>query len=422
MRLLREEKLEKVLKTKEFSWDFQVKEGGIYGIEITASAKSWWQNFLSLRSFFKDDDLTLKIDEIEFPKRGLKQKRLFDGEVAWNGNNLKGKKKTDLFLIKLNKGTHILKFLADQSPKIEAIRIYQPRTFSREKVRGQLEEKETQIDYFPQDNYPIEDANRRQWLTIILVNLGLKFLKIKASAKPGRSFLFFKRDDTDLKLVINGEIQKNQEPKSHQYWYWCGRTLRGREKVFEKELNLPIATHYIEFWTDRSPEVKSIRIGIGRIGKVKRIPTVDDPKWTGNFRDDSDEILLARLIFGEARNQPQEARIWIAGSVINRVREDAWPDTEVILQSEQYDPFKKEDPNYPRIIDPLKDADSLTIRAWQQCYEIAKDIISGEIENPTIATHFHGAAVSKDWFLKNVVPKGRFLRKIGDCYFYWSPN
>ena len=258
-----EKGLDKIIEEKEFISDFNIDEERIYALEITATAKSWWQNLINLRSFFKDDDLTIKIDNFEFPKRGLKQKRLFDGEVAFNGNNLKGKKKTDLFLIKLDKGKHILTFLADQKPKIHSIRIYQ------------LEKnEEEEINYFPKDNYPIEDGDRRQWLTIVLVNLGLKFLKIIASAKQGRSFLFFKRDDADLKLIINRKIQENQEPKSHRYWYWCGRTLKGKEKTFEKELNLPSGIHYLELWVDRSPEVKEIKIGIGEYSSLPKAKVV----------------------------------------------------------------------------------------------------------------------------------------------------
>lgn len=264
MRQLFSQKLDRIIKEKEFPFNFQIDKTGIYGIEITASSKSWWQNLIKLRSFFKDDDLILKIDNLEFPKKGLKQRRLFDSEVAFNGNNLQGKKKTDLFLIKLDKGTHLLTFLADQKPKIHSIRIYQiDKSEKGENLIFQHSQECWNINYLPQDNHPLEDENRRQWLTIILVNLGLKNLKIKASAKQGKSFLFFKRDDADLKLIINNQIQKNQEPKSHKNWYWCGRTLKGREKTFEKELNLPPSIHYIELWADRSPEVREIKIGIG---------------------------------------------------------------------------------------------------------------------------------------------------------------
>jgi len=268
MKKILERKLNQAIKEKEFIFNFQIEKQGIYAIEITGSAKSWFQNLVNLRSFFKDDDLTLRIDNIEFPKRGLKQRRLFDGEVAWNGNNLKGLKKTDLFLINLEKGKHALEFLADQSPKIHSIRIYQ------------LEKNEKEINYLPEDNYSIEDGNRRQWLTIILVNLGLKTFKITASVKEGKKFLFFKKDDSDLKLIINGEIQENQESKSHKNWFWCGRTLKGKEKTFEKELNLSSGLHYIEFWADRSPEVKETRIGISQKESYPIFQLKDIKKYT----------------------------------------------------------------------------------------------------------------------------------------------
>ncbi|MFH1048731.1 MAG: hypothetical protein V1732_03645, partial [Patescibacteria group bacterium] len=61
--------------------NFEIPEDGIYFIEIIASAKSWWQNLKSLKSFFNDDDLAVKIDDIEFPKLNGK-KGLFDGEAA----------------------------------------------------------------------------------------------------------------------------------------------------------------------------------------------------------------------------------------------------------------------------------------------------------------------------------------------------
>ena len=35
---------------------------------------------------------------------------------------------------------------------------------------------------------------------------GLYGIEITASAQEGKKFLFFKRDDSDLKLIINGEI------------------------------------------------------------------------------------------------------------------------------------------------------------------------------------------------------------------------
>jgi len=227
---------------KNFRYNFSILESGLYIIEISASCKSWWQNFIRLRSFFRDDDLAVKIDDRSFPK--LDGRRgLFDGEAAWNGNNLKGLSKIDRFYIYLKRGEHELLFLADQKPTLESVNIYRDvRLTSNVKHRA-------------------EEGDRRQWLTIILVDLSLKSLKITAKARQGKSLSLFGRDDSDLKLIIDGEIQKNNEPKSHPYWYWCGRTLKGKGKAFSKELNLSKKLHYIEIWADRMPEIEGIILG-----------------------------------------------------------------------------------------------------------------------------------------------------------------
>lgn len=71
--------------SENFDHEFEIEEDGLYVIEIIASCKSWLQNLIKFTSFFKDDDLAIKIDNIEFSK--LNGKRgLFDGEAAWNGN------------------------------------------------------------------------------------------------------------------------------------------------------------------------------------------------------------------------------------------------------------------------------------------------------------------------------------------------
>ncbi len=183
----------------------------------------------------------------------------------------------------------------------------------------------------------------------------------------------------------------------------------------------------IELWADRKPVLKSLDVLVDAGEEIKIAPTADNPKWTGNFYDDPEAIILARLIFGEARNQPREAKIWIGWSVINRAQAKSWwPHSVhgVILQTGQYDPFKHNDPNFPKITDPLgyENVSEIDKKSWFECYEIAQKIVSREIKNPTEATHFHGVGVTRDWFEKHMVPKGKFLKKIGDTYFYWSPN
>lgn len=138
-------------------------------------------------------------------------------------------------------------------------------------------------------------------------------------------------------------------------------------------------------------------------------------------------MLLARLIFGETNNEPREAKIWVAWSVINRTTANSWwPKIvkEVILQNGQYDPIKPESPVFKKIISPLdfEDMGESDKKSWYECYEIAHDVISEKIKNPTTATHFVSGDNHKDFFEKNIIPNGKFLKKIGTTYFYWSSN
>lgn len=411
MQLIKQKKINKTIK-ESFDYAFAVNEDGLYIIETVASAKSWWQNFKNLASFFKDDNLAVIIDETDFPKISG-QRGLFDAEAAWNGNNLNGLEKTNLFLLPLSAGNHAIKFLSKQKPTLASI------------VISKIDEREErkQIVYIPTINNPAQDGNRRQWLTISILDTSIKQITIKARAEK------IKRDDEDIKLIIDGAIQNNEEPKAHKQWFWCGRTLDNKGKIFAKNLNLPKGLHYFEFWADGTPYLNRIEIAINDKSEedmpAQRVPTADDPKWTGDFADDPEEILMARLIFGEARSEPDEAKEWIAWSIINRIEAHSWwgdSIREVILYDGQYDPFKPSDKNFKKIINPLADASRLAKKSWVTCYSIANDVISKKIKKPTTATHFHGIGVTQNWFEAHVVPDGKFLKKIGNTYFYWSPH
>jgi len=405
LKLISKEEVNKEIDSN-YDYGFELDSDGLYLVEIVASAKSWRQNLKSLRSFFNDDDLNVKIDGGDILDSASKSKRAAE-KTGWNGNELRGLSKTVLIAVNLKKGKHNINFLPDQAPYLKFIRI------------SKIESK-NKIIYIPEDNNPAEDGNRRPWLDFILVGLAVKELLILASADKKE------RDDDDVKLIINGNIEKNKENKLHNNWYWCGKTLKGKEKTFKKVLNLPKGNYFIELWADKRPFLRKIEIGLvfGQEESPKRMPTADNPEWTGDFNDDPDEILLARLIFGEANDQPHEAKAWVAWSVINRMEAKSWwPDTVkgVILHEGQYDPFKPADSNYQKIINPLR-LNKKDIKSWYECYNVARDVILRSNPNPTTATHFHGRGITRDWFEKNIVPNGKFLRTIGDTYFYWSPN
>lgn len=408
--LVQEEINQKI--SEDYFLNFSLEEEFLCLIEIVASAKNWWQNSKTNRSFSLDDDLFLYLDDGELTTSSSTKK---DSRSAWNGNELKGLDKTLLIAINLKAGEHIIKLKPDNKPFLKTITI--------SKV-----EETNKITYIPITNNFAQKGDRRPWLSYIILDLFITKLSIVAIANKNR------RDDDDLKLIINGETQKNENKKAHRDWYWCGKILKSKEAIFSKEINSKIKQFNLDLHADETPFLSKIEIeikteteeGLGP-QETKRIPSVDDPLWTGDFRDDTDEMLLARLIFGEAGGEPREAKIWVAWSVINRTTANSWwPKTvkEVILQNGQYDPIRSSDRNYKRIINPLgfENISESDKESWYECYEIADNIISGKIKNSTTATHIHGVGVTRDWFEKNIVPKGKFLKKIGNTYFYWSPN
>lgn len=259
MDLIKKDKLGQSVKNI-YDYSFEISEKGLYLIEIVGSAKSWWQNTASFKSFFQDDDLAVKIDGIEFPKLNGKA-GIFDSEVAWNGNNLKGLSKTNLFIINLDGGNHALNFLADKNPTIESIAIF--------KIN------EEGINYIPLENNPAQDGNRRQWMAIIPMNLSVKSINIKAGAKNYQG----NKDDDDIKLIINGNIQKNESDKYHKNWFWCGKILNGQSKEFNRELNLEKGLLYIELWADRMPVLENIKITVDREPEENKYKNRDLAWW-----------------------------------------------------------------------------------------------------------------------------------------------
>lgn len=266
---------------EDFSYPFEVKNG-IYLIEIAAKAKSWWQNLKQLKSFLKDDDIILRLDNSEIFISTSKDK---DVKAIWNGNELKGLSKTVLIAIPLKEGKHTLHFKPDQSPILENISILE------------LEEVDNNaITYSPSTNNPPEKGDRRPWISYVFQNLAIKELNITALAdKKGR-------DDEDIKLIINGKIEKNENKNSHRDWYWCGKILKGKELTFKKEVNFTKSRHSIELWADNTPRLKEIKINFltDSIIEYKKI-TLKPYKYRGvKGRDDYnryDEYIIEAVDF-----------------------------------------------------------------------------------------------------------------------------
>jgi hypothetical protein len=398
MKIIKEEKVNKEIN-KEWKYVFEVEEAGVYLIEITARAKSWWQNLKSFRSFFNDDDLAVIIDDFSFPKLNNK-KGLFDGEMSWNGNQLKGLLKTNLFILYFEKGEHYINFSNDKNPFLEDISIFQTGN---------------EFTYIPSKNNTAEYGDRRPWLALALAGFSMSDLKINITTGKNE------RDDEDAKIIVDGKIQENDAEKSHKNWYWCGKILKGEEGIFNKDIKLDKGIHYIELYADGNPVLNKIEAEINR-KNLGELPTVDNPKWTGDWNDDTDEIILARMILGEGESQSKEAKTGIGFTVLNRIKKQKkqWGYTihEVVLKESQYDSFwnikTKE-----KVRDPFHKNVEKSI--WEKCYEVAEIVIGGRTEDPTFgATHFHSFKYKKDF--PDWATEENFKIKIDKVYFYEPPR
>ena len=154
----------------------------------------------------------------------------------------------------------------------------------------------------------------------------------------------------------------------------------------------------------------------------KRIPTQDDPLWTGDFSDDSAQMILARAIFGEARGAKDNERIAVAWSIRNRLgnprRFGGGTYHAVILKSKQYSAFLESDHNRPFVENPIHTGNALDLRAWEECYAIAGRIIQDEIEDPTEgADHYHDKSIPPPSWAKEEY----FKINIGPFRFYAVP-
>jgi len=363
--------------TKSLSHTISVEQFGLYAVSITARCQG--KRFFGLG---KEQNLRLEINGIQFreipPEKNI---QLWNIPPAWNGTELRGLSKTITFILPL----HVEDF--------------------NEKAEG----------------------DKRPWYTFAFINLPLSALEADVSTQW--HFL----DGDDVKLIVDNTIEHNLESKKHRDWLWSAKPAifsqpKREEKAFTK--NLSVGIHYVEFWADKSPTLHRVNFDLGDF-QPKRIPTVKDPKWTGDFSDDTDQMILARLIFGEARNQSKEAMIGIAWAVKNRLlakrKYFGFSYHEIIQKNDgryyQFSSFIPDDPNFKLLIDPFSKNNDKTTQSWFQAYDIAVTVISGSVTDPTGgATFFHSKDFSQEEFVSKIVPGAMYLQSIGDFLFYQDPN
>ena len=372
--------------SQPLSFPFQIEKFGVYALEVIARCEA--------------GDLRVEIDGAKLREIPPKDKPQYNNiPSSWNGAELKGLTKTIFFITPLNKGAHTLKFVPTEEVEINSFKV--ATIDDLQKITWEL-------------NTQAEDGDRRPWYAFIFINLPLQSISADASV----SWHFF--DGDDVKLIIDGQIEKNTQSRFWKDWVWHATPLdlfsgpKRESKTFTK--NLQLGTHYVEFWADKSPTLHQISFDLGDF-KPERIPSKEDPKWTGDFNDDMDVVLLARLILGEMEGQPEEAKIGAGFTVINRFKKKKlnWGLSlkEVILKESQYDAFVNEN-TLGKVQDPLN---HVAKEEWKNCYHIADQILLGTYSDPTSgATHFYSTSADTGfpwWATQNV-----FKIKIGITYFY----
>ena len=133
-----------------------------------------------------------------------------------------------------------------------------------------------------------------------------------------------------------------------------------------------------------------------------------------DFLKDNDKSLLARMIFGEARNCSETERIAVGYSAINRVNDGKkWNGeniSEVLLKDWQYSCFNKNDPNREKLLNP----EAYDAKSFYECLEVAEDILSGELEDPTNgATHYFNPKVVKPTWANKLEKVGKIETENG---------
>lgn len=112
------------------------------------------------------------------------------------------------------------------------------------------------------------------------------------------------------------------------------------------------------------------------------------------------DVLLAMLIFGEARGESVDVKKAVANVVLNRLRAGGFGKTltHVILAPNQFSCFNANDVNHTKMYRPLSYE---TSSVWEQCYFAGLTARLGVHADPTNgATFYHDSSINhppKDW-------------------------
>ncbi len=134
-----------------------------------------------------------------------------------------------------------------------------------------------------------------------------------------------------------------------------------------------------------------------------------------DFGKDSDEVLLAKMLFGEARSCSDLEKVAVAYTTLNRAEDGiAWNGRtvkEAILEPFQYECFNLGNINR----DKLKAPNIYNSKSFDQCLKVAKDVLSGRYRDPTngATTYYNPDTVREPERFKKMQKIGRVNTSLG---------
>ena len=328
-----------------------------------------------------DEDLTFTLDGRKFPKLNTKN-NVSNSPAAFSGGSLHGLAKTVYLLSFLRGREHNLVLITDQPSSTATFESLDIFTLSLSETLS--------LDNIQQ----AEDGDRRPWLTFALVDLPLKNFLVRLSLE--KRFV----DSDDVKVIIDGRTALNHRNTWRKLWYFVAASLGGSFQANSFTTNLPPNLHYLELFADRMPTLKGVVFNFGiSPAEPLTIPTVDNPKWADDLYIDSEVMLLARVIYGEAGGESSEEKVAVGWTVRNRVEDglNRWGRTyhDVLLAEYQYDSLWNKN-TYDKVRNPASSNDPKELDAWKESYNVALIIVQGEVADPTAgANHFYSATIGR---------------------------
>lgn len=318
MLLIHEDKRKRTIKNQE---EIKFSSSSSYHLIILTVRAKAEKQISDLST--DDEDLIVRIDDKTFPQLG--SNRLLNSPAAFSGGALHNLAKTAYYLMHLQGKDHKIILKTDNpsgTATFEDLKIYTLDSIENITLEPKIQ---------------AEDGDRREWITFVLVELGLNVFTVELDLK--RRFV----DSDDVKVIVDGIIQRNFQSKLRKLWYFIASlfTNETQSATFAPRLNPGL--HYIEFWADRMPTFNSIKIEFGEIN-VNELKIYKDDKFGSDYNQMDNFIIKStnfwnNFFLNQEYSPPEPLDPNLVKSIVYRESKlGYYPDKDIIDVMQVWDP------------------------------------------------------------------------------------